>query len=200
MTTPELIQMTDLKMASLIRSSLLGKVSFDTLVRDTKSLGYFLTHFGSLAMAQRDYEAREVEGTQNQLVYSKLMQSYLEIAHMFGMDKVTTAAAHTEESGWSWLMDYTKAMSSLEAIKIRTLANEKYLVSVVGQVDGNSSTTPTGTSADCSGSAVAPPSRTSPELSSTTSTSSTTAKWNFQCDVELMQWSTDIPTDFQLGG
>ena len=88
--------MTDLKMASLIRSSLLGKVSFDTLVRDTKSLGYFLTHFGSLAMAQRDYEAREVEGTQNQLVYSKLMQSYLEIAHMFGLDKVVAATANSK--------------------------------------------------------------------------------------------------------
>ena len=95
-TTPESTQMTDLRMASLIRSSLLGKVSFDTLVRDTKSLGYFLTHFGSLTTAQRDYEAREVEGTQNQLVYSKLMQSYLEIAHMFGLDKVVTAAAHSK--------------------------------------------------------------------------------------------------------
>ena len=111
--------MTDLKMASLIRSSLLGKVSFDTLVRDTKSLGYFLTHFGSLAMAQRDYEAREVEGTQNQLVYSKLMQSYLEIAHMFGLDKVVAATANSK-----YIIFWSIFISELKPLVLRQCRSE----------------------------------------------------------------------------
>merc|ERR1719367_2261397 len=44
---PDSRQMTDLKMASAIRSSLLGKLSFDSVLK-TKSLSYFVLHFGSL--------------------------------------------------------------------------------------------------------------------------------------------------------
>ena len=162
--------MTDLKMASAIRSSLLGKLSFDSVLK-TKSLSYFVLHFGSLMAAQRSYESKEVETTQNQLVYSKLFNSYLEIAHMFGLGRVV---ADGLEPGWSWLTDYVKSVTSLDAITSRTGTNERYLASVVGEIDGGGGG---GGGQD-----------------------SCQPKWVTECDMELIQWSSEIPTDFQLGG
>ena len=107
-----------------------------------------------------------MEGLQNQLVYSKLFHSYLKIAHLFGLDR----AVLEKGGGWSWLTDYVKAVTSLDAISTRNIANDKYLVSVVGEIDAQS---PVGDQQP---------------------------QWVNECDVELIQWSSEVPTDFQLGG
>ena len=114
-------------------------------------------------------QAREVEGLQNQLVYSKLFHSYLEIAQLFGLERVVPEKGG---GGWSWLTDYVKAVTSLEAIATRNAANDKYLVSVVGEIDAQSGADGT----------------------------DQRTNWASECDVELIQWSSEVPTDFQLGG
>ena len=108
---------------------------------------------------------------QAQSTRPQVFNSYLEIAHMFGLGRVV---ADGLEPGWSWLTDYVKSVTSLDAITSRTGTNERYLASVVGEIDGGGGG---GGGQD-----------------------SSQPKWVTECDMELIQWSSEIPTDFQLGG
>ena len=161
-------QMVDLRMTSMIRSALLGKVSFK-YVHQTKCLKYLLAHFGTLIQSQRVYENRMVEGTQHQLVYSKLMQTLMEIAMLFDLHKIVKGV-----EGWSWLTDFVNSVKTLEAISVRTAANDKFLEAIIGDVDKSVNDD------DVAG--------------------NQRDKWANECDIQLMQWASEVPTDWQLGG
>ena len=104
-------QMVDLRIAAAIRMELLGRIEETKIFSNTKCLKYLLRNFGTFLQAQRKYENNFVSRTQDQLIYSRLMQILLVLATSFRLDRVVQ---DLEE--WSWLPEYSNAIRALNSI------------------------------------------------------------------------------------
>ena len=103
--------MVDVRMASAIRMAFLGKIEETKIFSDTKCLKHLLCNFGSFLQVQRKYENNFVNRTQDQLIYSKLMQILLVLAFELRLDRVVQGL---EE--WAWLSEYANSLQALLAI------------------------------------------------------------------------------------